>query len=303
MTVEASEDQWATWLAHRRHGGDPEQLRRALEFLAPIRAEVITHAALTPGDTVLDVGCGDGLIAFAAAQEVGPSGSVIFSHVSTDLLDRCRQLAAELGIDKRCRFERAAASELSPIQDASVDAVTLRSVLIYEPDKAAAFAEFHRVLRPGGRLSLFEPINSFADPEAAGRLRGYDVGPLAGLAARVKALYEAIQPPASDPMLDFDERDLMRLAENSQFEQIHLKLRADIDRPEPTPWQAWLHSSGNPRIPTLAEAMEQTLTREETEQLSALLQPQVEQGTGHRRMAVAYLWACRRHRPAPPVPR
>ena len=37
VTVEASEDQWATWLAHRRHGGDPEQLRRALEFLAPIR--------------------------------------------------------------------------------------------------------------------------------------------------------------------------------------------------------------------------------------------------------------------------
>lgn len=51
VTVEAGEDQWATWLAHRRHGGDPEQLRRALEFLAPIRAEVIAHAALTSGDT------------------------------------------------------------------------------------------------------------------------------------------------------------------------------------------------------------------------------------------------------------
>lgn len=107
----------------------------------------------------------------------------------------------------------------------------------------------------------------------------------------------------SDPMFDFDERDLLRLAENSRFEQIHLQLRADIERPEPTAWQAWLHSSGNPRIPTLAEAMEQTLTVEETERLSALLQPQVEQGTGQRRMAVAYLWASRPHRPAPPVPR
>lgn len=141
---------------------------------------------------MLDVGCGDGLIAFAASQEVGPSGSVIFSDVSTDLLGRCRQPAAELGINKRCRFEQAAASELSPIQDASVDAVTLRSVLIYEPDKAAAFAEFHRVLRPGGRLSLFEPINSFAASQEVGRLRGYDVGRLAGLAARVKAVYGAI---------------------------------------------------------------------------------------------------------------
>lgn len=293
MTAEAGEDRWAAWLARRRHGGDPEQLRRTLEFLAPIRAQVISHAALTRGDTVLDVGCGDGLIAFAAAEEVGPSGLVIFSDVSTDLLDRCWRLASELGINERCRFERAAASDLSPVEDASVDAVTLRSVLIYEPAKATAFGEFHRVLRPGGRLSLFEPINRFVSPEPPERIRGYDVGTLTELAAKVRAVYEAIQPAAIDPMVDFDERDLLRLAEESGFAQIHLQLWADIERPKPTPWQAWLHSSGNPRIPTLAEAMEQTLTREETERLSAQLRPQVEQGTGQHRMAVAYLWATR----------
>jgi len=293
VTAEVGEDRWAAWLAHRRHGGDTEQLRRTLEFLAPIRAEVIAHAAVTRGDTVLDVGCGEGLIAFAAAQKVGPSGRVIFSDVSNDLLDRCRRLASELGINECCRFEQAAASDLSPVEDASVDAVTLRSVLIYEPDKPAAFAEFHRVLRPGGRLSLFEPINRFASPEPITRIRGYDVGTLVDLTAKLKAVYEAIQPPATDPMVDFDERDLLRLAEHSGFEQIHLQLRADIERPKPTPWQAWLHSSGNPRIPTLAEAMEQTLTREETERLSAQLRPQVEQGTGQQRMAVAYLWAIR----------
>lgn len=64
------------WLAQRRHSGDPEQLRRTLEFLSPVRAQVIAHAGLSRADVVLDVGCGDGLT-FAAAEEVGPTGSVI----------------------------------------------------------------------------------------------------------------------------------------------------------------------------------------------------------------------------------
>jgi ubiquinone/menaquinone biosynthesis C-methylase UbiE len=46
-----------------------------------------------------------------------------------------------------------------------VDAVTTRSVLIYVKDKRRASEEFHRVLKPGGRLSIFEPINSFTYPE------------------------------------------------------------------------------------------------------------------------------------------
>ncbi|WP_348240817.1 methyltransferase domain-containing protein, partial [Salmonella enterica] len=51
------------------------------------------------------------------------------------------------------------AETLEGIADSSVDVVTTRSVLIYVDDKAAAFAAFHRVLKPGGRVSLFEPIN------------------------------------------------------------------------------------------------------------------------------------------------
>lgn len=64
------------------------------------------------------------------------------------------------GLD-RCRFVRAAAEDLGPIPDASVDVVTTWSVLIYVADKRRAFAEFFRVLKPGGRASLFEPINRF----------------------------------------------------------------------------------------------------------------------------------------------
>jgi arsenite methyltransferase len=268
--AEAGQDQWAAWLAHRRHGGDSDVLRRQLKFLGPIRDQVIANAALAPGDVAVDVGCGDGLIAFAAASQVGPSGSVIFTDISADLLNRCRELAAEAGIEDRCRFVRAAASDLSAIEDGRADAVTVRSVLIYEPDKAAAFAEFHRVLRPGGRLSLFEPINRPLSPGPPGRLHGCDAGPVADLAAKVRAVYESIQPPGSDPMLDFDDRDLLRLAEQAGFEEIHLQLHIDIRPLPPTPWEAVLRRAGNPRVPTLAKATQQ-----------------------RRRRAVAYLWAIR----------
>jgi len=60
----------------------------------------------------------------------------------------------------RCEFVHASAEDLSVLEDASVDVVTTRSVLIYVPDKRRTFEEFHRVLKPGGRLSIFEPINN-----------------------------------------------------------------------------------------------------------------------------------------------
>ena len=73
-------------------------------------------------------------------------------------------------------FVRAAAEDLSTIADASADVVTTRSVLIYVDDKAAAFRAFHRVLKPGGRLSIFEPINNYF-PVSPDEFWGFDAGP------------------------------------------------------------------------------------------------------------------------------
>ena len=52
----------------RRNGGDPEDLKATMEFLLPVRDRVLTIAALTGGETLLDVGAGDGLIAFGALE-------------------------------------------------------------------------------------------------------------------------------------------------------------------------------------------------------------------------------------------
>jgi ubiquinone/menaquinone biosynthesis C-methylase UbiE len=277
-------DQWAEWITQRRHGGDPELLRQQLEALAPIRDKVIANADIQAGHTVLDVGCGDGLIAFAAAEAVGPAGKVIFSDISTELLDRSRELAAHRGLLDQCEFVQAPASELSGIGDEAVDAVTLRSVLIFEPNKAAAFAEFHRVLRPGRRLSLFEPIN-----RSSNLFGGYDFRPVAELAEKVMEVYEGIQPADTDPMRNFDERDLISLAERAGFAEVHLELNVDVRPSPPLPWTAIVNIAANPRVPTLAEAIRQVLTAEEAERMTAYLQPLVEQGHGTRRLAVSYL--------------
>lgn len=131
---------------------------------------------------------------------------------------------------------------------------------------------------------MFEPINRFA----LGRPNswaGYDLSPLGSIGTKLRTVYEAIQPPDSNPMLDFDERDLVRFAEEVGFFPIHLLLEADIKRTDPRSWDGFLRSSGNPNVPTVAEAMEQALTSEERERLTAYLRPLVERGLGEWRMA------------------
>ena len=118
-------------------------------------------------------------------------------------------LAQEMGVADRCEFLLASADDLSGVEDDSVDVVTTRSVLIYVEDKRRAFEEFFRVLKPGGRVSIFEPINSFKQPEPPHLFLGYDVTPVQELAKKVMAVFERIQPVDTDPMLDFDERDLL----------------------------------------------------------------------------------------------
>ncbi|HEV2712253.1 MAG TPA: class I SAM-dependent methyltransferase, partial [Gaiellaceae bacterium] len=215
---------------------------------------------------------------------------VIFADVSRALLDDCRAIAKASGLLGRCRFVEAAAEELSPIEDGSVDVVTTRSVLIYVKDKARAFAEFHRVLRGRGRISLFEPINRFGAEERSCTW-GYDLDADAAPLMEKLSAHEATFQPADDPMLDFDERDLFAHAEAAGFFPVDLEFQAEARPIEPRSWDSFLHSSGNPKIPTLAEAMEAVLTAGEQERLVFALRPAVEQGRGVWRMGSAYLFA------------
>jgi ubiquinone/menaquinone biosynthesis C-methylase UbiE len=288
--AELQQDIWSRWLLNRRFGGNPERLTHVLDYLYPVRDKVLSHISLEEGGTLLDVGCGDGLIAFGALEKF-ERGRAIFSDISDDLLQHVQVLARQMNLLHRCEFVRAAADHLGMFEDESVDAITTRSVLIYVYAKQQAFKEFHRVLRPGGQLSIFEPINRFAYPEPMDRFSGYDVAPVSSLAQKLKALYRRIQPPDTDPMTDFDERDMVLCAEKAGFSSINVELQIEVKPPEISDWSTFLHVPGNPKIPSLEEAMQQVFTLGETETFTSYMRPLVESRQGVHRSAVAYLWA------------
>ncbi len=247
---------------------------------------MLERAAIERGDVVLDVGCGSGLIGLGALNLVGESGRVIFSDVSERLL---AETATQVGNDGRASFVPCRAEALAPIESESIDAVTLRSVLIYVADKAAAFAEFTRVLKPGGSLSLFEPINSFSRSCGEDRLLGYELDGRESV-RKVQAVFNSLQPP-TDPMIDFDERSLIHLAEEAGFFPIAVDLELRVERGLAQRWTSLLDTAMNPCVPTLREAMAQTLTATEREELKGLLRPLVERGQAVRRAAGCFLWA------------
>lgn len=108
---------------------------------------LVDLAAVTAGDRVLDVACGTGVAARAAADRVGPTGSVVGVDINPAMLE----VAARLRPDIEWREGDAVAL---PFDSGVFDAVLCQSALFFFPDVPAAVAEMGRVLRPGGVLAL-----------------------------------------------------------------------------------------------------------------------------------------------------
>jgi len=270
-------DRWAQWLLAGRDGGDPEVLALRLPRLYEMRDRVLDDAAIESGDVVLDLGTGNGLIAFGAIDRVGESGKVIFSDISDDLLAECRRIAEEAGATPQCEFVWASADRLDAIADAAVEVVTTRSVLIYLDDKKPAFSEMFRVLKPGGRISLFEPINRFGWPGPEHLFLGFDVRPVQHLAGKIKARYRS---PDEHPLTNFDERDLFEFAEEAGFREITLDYRAELTAwaLDSNDWDVLMKMSGNPLDPPIGEEIRQALSPSEQAEFEAHLRPLVENG-------------------------
>jgi len=287
-------DRWSRWLLERRDAGDERQRSAILDGLAPVRERVLAHAEPLDGAALLDVGTGDGLIGLEALHRVGPHGTVIFSDISDALLGHVHAAVSARGLLERAQFVSTPAEDLGEIPAESVDVVTTRSVLIYVSDKARALQAMWRVLRPGGRISLFEPINRLTFPEPADRFWGYEVSAVSDLADKVKASYGGLSEPASDAMMDFDDRDLVALAEAAGFGRIHLELHFDVEvgtSMRAISIEALLDSAPNPLAPTARESIAVALTEAEQERFVAHLARAVDEGDRLRRSAVAYLVA------------
>lgn len=110
-------------------------------------------ARLTGGERVLDLGSGSGMDVFAAAVEVGPTGSAVGVDITPEQLAKAERLRREDHVS----FRRARIEKL-PFDDASFDVVMSTGVVNLSADKPAVFAEAARVLRSGGRLALADIV-------------------------------------------------------------------------------------------------------------------------------------------------
>ena len=293
--AKVNSDPWAAWLLKNRHGGSEEHHRQVIEHLKPVRDRVVANAHLKPGETLLDVGTGDGLIGFGALEKVGADGKVIFSDISEKLLNVCKECATETDVIERCEFLKADAIDLSAVESESIDAVTTRSVIIYVQEKQRAFEEFFRVLKKGGRVSMFEPIGRLTGEFVDNRYYlGYDILPIKDL---MKKIYDTHQEQADSQstMGDFDERDLVKMLDKAGFGFIHLELDVTVGNAGlmggTGMWEVFYNSSPNPLVPTLREEAEAALTPDEQERLIAHLKPLVNANIGRTAQCLAYITA------------
>lgn len=150
--------------AHRRSVGAPslaldnDELARDYERMSSTRQfesgqKLLAEMNLAPGDRVLDIGCGTGLLTEYIADVVGPEGDV----VGIDPLP----LRIEIARQKRrpnLTFEVSDAYDLDTMRDGSFDAVVMNAVFHWLPEKTRPLLEAARVLRPGGRIGISTQI-------------------------------------------------------------------------------------------------------------------------------------------------
>lgn len=134
--------------------GSPDPARIYQEYFVPGNFGrwaplLLERAAPEPGEGVLDVGCGTGVVAREVAARVGPRGRVVGLDPNPQMLAVARELPAPVGAGVRWREGDAAS-----LPDGPFDLVTCQQSLQFVPDRAAAAREMRRVLAPGGRAAV-----------------------------------------------------------------------------------------------------------------------------------------------------
>ena len=248
-------------------------------------------------ETDTDIGAGEGVVACRAIERIGPALQVLVTDISASLLSHAEALAIERHVQQQCRFLQCPADRLTDISDASVDVVTSRAALAYVADKPAALREFRRILKPGGRISIAEPILQ-DDAFMAVALRMMIETKSVQSQNRFLPLlhrWKAAQYPdthekiANSPIANYSERNLFEFVCRSGFVAIHLELHIDMLPSIVPSWEVFLGGSPHPWAPPLRIVLEEQFTPEERHLFEQIMRPIVESPNAVTTTRIVYL--------------
>lgn len=140
------------WNSFGRSNASQRWRKQSAAMGSAVTEAIVAAAKIEPGLRVLDIACGTGEPAISIATLLAESGEVVGVDISGAPLEIARQRAEQRGM-KNTRFEQADVHHL-PFEDDSFDRVTSRLGIMFFADLPNALREMHRVLKPGGRITL-----------------------------------------------------------------------------------------------------------------------------------------------------
>jgi ubiquinone/menaquinone biosynthesis C-methylase UbiE len=181
----------------------PEMYERSLvgPLFRPFAESIVADLNLSPGESVLDIACGTGIVARIAKERVGEGGRVVGVDISVDMLSVARNVAP--GIE----FREGSAAAL-PLRDGEkFDVIVCHQGFQFFPDKAAAAAQMPRALKKGGRLA----VATWRSDEESAFLHD------------LRRVAERHLGPIADLRYNFAEAALVTLVRDAGFNNVRVK--------------------------------------------------------------------------------
>jgi ubiquinone/menaquinone biosynthesis C-methylase UbiE len=229
-------------------------------MFAPLAERLLDSVGLRPGNRVLDVACGTGIVARCTARRLGNGERVAGLDLNARMLDVARSMSASEGL----AIEWYEGSALAlPFADGSFDVVLCQQALQFFPDRPAALQEMHRTLATNGRLavSVFRSIEFRPEVAALAEALERYVGPEAAAARRsVVALG--------------DVNELEKLITAAGFRMVDVRSVAMTHRHASVEEYLWRLESSSPSTYSL-ERLDEPTRRAIMADMNAALQPYV----------------------------